>query len=161
MFLFCAKLEYKTQGRTFIVHNSNFIFWWGWCSGSHWRQFHWFRSSEFIWEHRLSINNQAVHMNIFFSKWYFRRKMKSGRVSAHLHFWMPVPLLRLSNLLLRRSVWSGCYCYHHLVRKLFSLDTHTKTTTEGRDWNKITRPHSISPTSLHFIEGKPVCYHIL
>lgn len=94
VFLFSGKLEHQAQGRTFIVLNSNFIFWWGWCSGSHWRQFNWFGLYEFIWEHRLSVNNQLDCMNIFFSKCPFiRRNIKSERFSAHLHLWMSMLFL--------------------------------------------------------------------
>lgn len=78
VFIPCETGTWGIQRRTFILHNSNIIFWRKWCSGSHWRQFNWFGLSEFIWEWRLSINNQLDCVNIFFSKWHLvRRKINS------------------------------------------------------------------------------------
>lgn len=78
VFIPCETGTWGIQRRTFILHNSNIIFWRKWCSGSHWRQFNWFGLSEFIWEWRLSINNQLDYVNIFFSKWHLvRRKINS------------------------------------------------------------------------------------
>lgn len=112
-------------------------------SGSRWRQFHWFRLCEFIWEHRLSVNNQLGCMNIFFSKWHFvSRYIKSERASAPLNFWMP--MLYLHYLIYYSQVTMKCV----LLLSPFGEKAVLHRFTQDPNWRETLKQCSPSPLHL-------------